>query len=83
MVTRKAEGCKSSGSRDSVSASEVTLRLQRVAQSGSALPWGGRGRRFESYHADNLVPHGLATRALCGGLSTTVQRAPDGIKFWR
>src|SRR5208282_866631 len=26
--------------------------LQRVAQSGSALPWGGRGRGFESLHAD-------------------------------
>lgn len=26
--------------------------LQRVAQSGSALPWGGRGRRFKSSHAD-------------------------------
>ena len=27
-------------------------RLRRVAQPGSALPWGGRGRKFKSSRAD-------------------------------
>ncbi len=28
------------------------IDLRRVAQPGSALPWGGRGRGFKSRHAD-------------------------------
>ena len=28
-------------------------RLRRVAQPGSALAWGARGREFESRHADH------------------------------
>ncbi len=28
--------------------------LRRVAQPGSALAWGARGREFESRHADHL-----------------------------
>ena len=30
-------------------------RLRRVAQPGSALAWGARGREFESRHADQKI----------------------------
>ena len=29
-------------------------RLRCVAQPGSALAWGARGRRFESFHTDHM-----------------------------
>ena len=29
--------------------------LRRVAQPGSALAWGARGREFESRHADQTI----------------------------
>ena len=32
----------------------ITRRLG-VAQIGSALPWGGRGRKFESCHSDHIA----------------------------
>jgi hypothetical protein len=35
---------------------------QGVAQSGRALAWGARGRRFESYHPDHVVPTGITMR---------------------
>ena len=40
--------------------SRYTLGLRRVAQPGSALAWGARGREFESRHADQLNANGLA-----------------------
>ena len=43
------------------------LALQRVAQPGSALPWGGRGRKFESSHADQL--NQIVMASLVAGLS--------------
>ena len=30
----------------------MTLRQRDVAQLGSALPWGGRGRQFKSDRSD-------------------------------
>ena len=33
-----------------------------VAQIGSALPWGGRGRRFKSCHSDQLI---VTKKILC------------------
>ena len=32
------------------------MSSRRVAQPGSALAWGARGREFESRHADHLFP---------------------------
>ena len=32
----------------------MTLRLRDVAQLGSALPWGGRGRQFKSDRSDQF-----------------------------
>lgn len=29
--------------------------MRGIAQSGSALPLGGRGRRFESYYPDQII----------------------------
>ncbi len=31
----------------------MTLRHRDVAQLGSALPWGGRGRQFKSDRSDH------------------------------
>ena len=31
------------------------IRRLGVAQIGSALPWGGRGRKFESCHSDHIA----------------------------
>ena len=33
----------------------ITLRHRDVAQLGSALPWGGRGRQFKSDRSDQLI----------------------------
>lgn len=33
----------------------IILLVRDVAQFGSALPWGGRGRGFESRRSDHLV----------------------------
>ena len=33
----------------------ITLRLRDVAQLGSALPWGGRGRQFKSDRSDQTL----------------------------
>ena len=34
---------------------KAIIRLERcVAQPGSALAWGARGRRFESFHTDHM-----------------------------
>ena len=33
----------------------ITLRHRDVAQLGSALPWGGRGRQFKSDRSDHLI----------------------------
>ena len=33
----------------------LIVRLLGVAQIGSALPWGGRGRGFKSRHSDQVV----------------------------
>lgn len=32
----------------------MTLRHRDVAQLGSALPWGGRGRQFKSDRSDHV-----------------------------
>ena len=32
----------------------ISLRQRDVAQLGSALPWGGRGRQFKSDRSDQL-----------------------------
>ena len=32
----------------------MTIRHRDVAQLGSALPWGGRGRQFKSDRSDQL-----------------------------
>ena len=32
----------------------MTIRYRDVAQLGSALPWGGRGRQFKSDRSDHL-----------------------------
>lgn len=36
-----------------------SLSSRSVAQSGSALAWGARGRRFESFHSDQKKIQGL------------------------
>ena len=33
----------------------MTIRHRDVAQLGSALPWGGRGRQFKSDRSDQLA----------------------------
>ena len=33
----------------------MTIRHRDVAQLGSALPWGGRGRQFKSDRSDQLI----------------------------
>ena len=33
----------------------LECKLRRVAQPGSALAWGARGREFESRHADQFI----------------------------
>ena len=33
----------------------MTLRHRDVAQLGSALPWGGRGRQFKSDRSDHEI----------------------------
>ena len=33
----------------------MTLRHRDVAQLGSALPWGGRGREFKSHRSDQVT----------------------------
>ena len=40
----------------------MTLRHRDVAQLGSALPWGGRGRQFKSDRSDH-VKHSLLIRS--------------------
>ena len=32
----------------------MTIRYRDVAQLGSALPWGGRGRQFKSDRSDHV-----------------------------
>ena len=36
-------------------------RYRDVAQLGSALPWGGRGREFKSHRSDQIVLKEMAT----------------------
>ena len=33
----------------------MTIRHRDVAQLGSALPWGGRGRQFKSDRSDHVI----------------------------
>ena len=33
----------------------MTIRHRDVAQLGSALPWGGRGRQFKSDRSDQYI----------------------------
>ena len=44
----------------------ICVRNLGVAQIGSALPWGGRGRRFKSCHSDHFDFPQMAYRAGCG-----------------
>ena len=39
----------------------MTIRHRDVAQLGSALPWGGRGRQFKSDRSDQLNKTRLKT----------------------
>ncbi len=38
-----------------------TQKWRSVAQPGSALDWGSRGRGFKSRRSDHLLKHGMTT----------------------
>lgn len=38
--------------------STIIYLRRDVAQLGSALPWGGRGREFESHRSDHFYKNG-------------------------
>jgi hypothetical protein len=55
---------------------------RRVAQPGSALPWGGRGRRFESSRADQHTPKGPSSEGPFGVFRPSGSRGfepPNGL----
>ena len=46
---------------------KLTVIVRGVAQLASALAWGARGRKFESFHPDNFSK---------GSLSVSYEKAP-------
>ncbi len=54
LVSPRSRGVRGSGRI--VELSGLRLGLRDVAQLGSALDWGSRGRRFKSCHPDRKVP---------------------------
>ena len=41
--------------RSALKPDKTKIKYRDVAQLGSALPWGGRGRRFKSCRSDHLL----------------------------
>ena len=56
--------------------------LRCVAQPGSALAWGARGRRFESFHTDHMNKDLASKGAKSFFVDFSDKLSPIPVEYW-